>query len=58
MKLVQTRKGLALQYGVHTVTIKKWLRTIGISHRGGLTPMDVEIFVQKIGKPLNPDILH
>jgi transposase-like protein len=57
MKLIQTRKGLAERYGVHPDTIKKWLRENGITHRGGLKPLDVEKFIQCVGSPLKVDNL-
>lgn len=55
--MIQTRKGLAERYGVHPDTIKKWLRENGITHRGGLKPMDVEKFIQCVGSPLKVENL-
>ena len=51
-KVQQTREFLATKYGLCAETISKLLRErCGITHRGHLTPMDLEIFVQKVGTP-------
>lgn len=52
MKIVQTRSYLAQKYGLCRQTISKMLREhCGITHNGALTPMDLEIFTQKVGTP-------
>jgi hypothetical protein len=51
MKIIQTRIGLANQYGIHRQTFTKWLVTIGITHNKALTPIELQIVMNKIGTP-------
>lgn len=52
MKIQQTRSYLAEKYGLCRQTITKLLADkCGITHNGHLTPMDLEIFIQKVGTP-------
>jgi len=51
MKRIQTRTGLADQYGIHRKTFTRWLASIGITHRCALTPLELEIVMNKIGTP-------
>jgi hypothetical protein len=51
-RVQQTREYLAGKYGLCAETISKLLREkCGITHRGHLTPMDLELFIQKVGTP-------
>jgi hypothetical protein len=51
-RVQQTREYLAGKYGLCAETITKLLREkCGITHRGHLTPMDLSIFVEKVGTP-------
>lgn len=51
MKRIQTRKRLAELYEIDSDTFTKWLKQIGITHRGGLKPLDLLTIAQKIGTP-------
>ena len=51
MKRIQTRKALAQIYGLDRETITRYLQRIGIMHRASLTPIEVEMFITKIGTP-------
>lgn len=51
MNRIQTRVRLAELYGVDRETISAWLKRIGITHRASLTPLELEIFANKIGTP-------
>lgn len=51
MKIIQTRSGLANQYGIHRQTFSKWLESIGITHNKALTPIELQIVLNKIGTP-------
>ena len=46
-----TRAALATAYNWHQDTLRKKLRALGITHRGALTPMDLELIFTKIGHP-------
>jgi hypothetical protein len=51
MKLVATRKHLANLFGVDQRWIVKKLKQIGITHRGCLTPLDLELLKKNVGDP-------
>jgi abortive infection bacteriophage resistance protein len=51
MQRIQTRKRLAELYNADRETITRWLNKIGITHSCSLTPIELEMFVQKIGTP-------
>lgn len=51
MKTIQSRTFLASKYGLCRQTITKILALHGITHRGHLTPLDIEILVTKYGSP-------
>ncbi len=51
MQRVQTRKRLAELYKADRETITRWLAKIGITHRCHLTPIELELFITKIGTP-------
>lgn len=54
MKRIQTRVGLADRLGCDRRTISKWLKEIGVTHRGALKPLDLLLFEQKVSGPLKP----
>jgi hypothetical protein len=48
----QTRSYLAQKYGLCRQTISKLLaERCGITHNSHLTPIDIELFIQKVGTP-------
>ena len=52
MRIQQTRQYLAKKYGLCRQTISKLLaEKCGITHNGHLTPLDLEVFIQKVGTP-------
>jgi hypothetical protein len=51
MNRIQTRVRLAEIYGVDRQKISVWLREMGITHRASLTPLELELFITKIGTP-------
>lgn len=52
MKIIQTRTFLALKYGMCRQTISRMLKEhCGITHNSALTPMDLELFITKVGTP-------
>jgi hypothetical protein len=51
MKLNQTRKYLAQLFGVDQRWITKKMKEIGITHRGILTPLDLELLSKAVGDP-------
>lgn len=46
-----TRAKLARIYGIDPRVIKIWLEDIGITHRGVLRPLDIELFTKNYGWP-------
>jgi hypothetical protein len=50
-KTIETRKYLAELFGWDKETLTRKLRAIGITHRGLLTPMDLQLIYNKIGTP-------
>lgn len=50
-KTIQTRKRLGELYGVDRETISRWLKRMGITHSGCLTPQELELFVNEVGVP-------
>jgi hypothetical protein len=51
MQRIQTRKRLAEIYKADPETITRWLAKIGITHSCSLTPIELELFISKIGTP-------
>lgn len=51
MLRIQTREALCERYKICDKTLRKVLRGMGITHRGHLTPLDLEILATKYGTP-------
>ena len=51
MKIQQTRGYLAQKYGLCRQTISKLLKQVGINHNNHLTPLEVSLFISKVGTP-------
>lgn len=51
MLIIQTREALCERYRICDKTLRKVLRGMGITHRGHLTPLDLELLATKYGTP-------
>lgn len=46
-----TRKELQQMYQCCAKVLRKWLRMAGITHRGLITPLDLELLKKLVGEP-------
>lgn len=55
MKILKTRKGLALRLDVDPRTIRKYLSEIDINHRNALKNFEVERLLEYVEKGKKPE---
>jgi hypothetical protein len=48
-----TRKELQIMYTCCAQVLRKYLRLAGITHRGLITPLDLELLKKVVGDPRN-----
>jgi hypothetical protein len=55
MKILKTRKGLALRFEVDPRTIRKYLSEIGVTHRSSLKNFEVDRLIQYLESGKKPE---